>query len=285
MKKILIASYKAVKSVLGGYRIDRFYPIKVAHNFVRKHLRSNFAIVEGHKMFLDSIDSLDLSINGVYEEFQTSIVKEKVKKGDIILDIGANIGYYTLIFAKLVGENGKVYAFEPDPTNFAILKKNVEINEYKNVILIPKAVSNENTKVKLYLSENNKGDHRIFDLHDGRKFVEVESVKLDDYFKDYSGKINFIKMDIQGAEGRAVLGMCDLLNRNKNVKIISEFWPVGLKQFGIEPLEYLKLFLKQGFNIYIINEKQKKIELMTNKILSGEYTPKREINLLCVREQ
>ncbi len=55
-----------------------------------------------------------------------------------------------LIFAKLVGENGKVYTFEPDPTNFALLKKNVEINGYENVVLVQKAVSNKNGKLKLF---------------------------------------------------------------------------------------------------------------------------------------
>jgi len=65
-------------------------------------------------MFLDSCDSLQLSINEIYEPIETNFVKDKIKEKNIVLDIGANIGYYTLIFAKLVGNNGKVFAFEPE---------------------------------------------------------------------------------------------------------------------------------------------------------------------------
>jgi len=283
-RKISLAIYRAVKSVLGGYGIGRFYPIRVVHLFVLKRLKSNFATVQGHKMFLDSKDSLNLFINGIYEKFETELIKKEIKQDDIILDIGANIGYYTLMFAKLVGENGKVFAFEPDPTNFALLKKNVEINGYKNVVLINKAVSNKTGKLRLFLCENNKGDHRIYDSKDGRKFIEIESVKLDDYFKNQNDKINFIKMDIQGAEYGAVKGMCGLLNKNKNVKIISEFWPIGLKRSGVEPIEFLKLLVEHGFKISEVNEvKDKIIPIDTPNSLLKEYTIKKEnfTNLLC----
>lgn len=214
---------KAVESVLGGYGIRRFYPIRIAYHFILKGLESNFAIVLGHKMFLDPKDTFQLSTNGIYEEVTTNLVNKLIKQGDVVLDIGTCIGYYTLIFAKLVGKNGKVYAFEPEPTNFTLLKKNVEINGYENVVLVQKAVSNRSGKLRLFLSEENLGDHRIYDPHNGRNFIEVESIKLDDYFKNYNGEINFIKMDIQGAEGGALQGMFELLKKNKNIKIVSEF--------------------------------------------------------------
>jgi FkbM family methyltransferase len=276
--------YKKVSKILPG--IGRFYPIRIANNFMIPHLKSNFAVVQGHKMFLDSKDSLCLSIYGVYEPFETELVKKEIKKGDVVLDIGANIGYYTLIFAKLVGGEGKVFAFEPDPTNFTLLKKNVEINGYKNVIMVQKALSNKTGKIKLYLSEDNKGDHRIYDSGDNRQSIEIESIRLDDCFKNYNGGIDFIKMDIQGAEGGALQGMSNLLNKNKNVKIVTEFWPIGLKGFGIEPEDYLKLLLKHGFKLYHTNEEKKEIEEVTNifKLLEI-YTPEKGnyTNLLCTR--
>jgi len=201
MRKIMLSIYKKAVKILSGHGIGNFYPIKVIHSFVISYLKSNFAEVQGHKMFLDSKDSLCLSINGVYEPFETELVKKEIKKGDVVLDLGANIGYYTLIFGKLVGKRGKVFAFEPDPTNFSLLKKNVEMNGYKNVELVQKAVSNKTGKIKLYLCEDNKGDHRIYNSHDGRQSIEIEAIRLDDYFKNYNGAVDFIKMDIQGAEG------------------------------------------------------------------------------------
>ena len=286
MRKIMLSIYKKAVKILSGHRIGNFYPIKVIHSFVISYLKSNFAEVQGHKMFLDSKDSLCLSINGVYEPFETELVKKEIKKGDVVLDLGANIGYYTLIFAKLVGKRGKVFAFEPDPTNFSLLKKNVEINGYKNVELVQKAVSNKTGKIKLYLCEDNKGDHRIYNSHDGRQSIEIEAIRLDDYFKNYNGAVDFIKMDIQGAEGGAIQGMFNLLKKN-NVKIITEFWPIGLKRFGIDSEECLKLLIEFGFKLYEVNEREKKIKPVNVPKLLEVYTPKKEncTNLLCLKEK
>ncbi|MEM5793038.1 MAG: FkbM family methyltransferase [Candidatus Aenigmatarchaeota archaeon] len=227
-------------------------------------------------MFLDQKDNLGLSVCGIYEELQTNFLKKEIKKGFVVLDIGAHIGYYTLIFAKFVGKSGKVYAFEPDPTNFSLLKKNIEINGYDNVVLIKKAVSNKNGKIKLFLSEKNTVDHRIYESGDDRKFIEIESIKLDDFFENYKGEVNFIKMDIQGAEWMAISGMLKLLEKNPKIKIISEFWPFGLKNSGIEPFDYLKFFINSGFKIYEINEQKNKIELTNPEKLLKLYTPEKE---------
>lgn len=208
---------KAIR-LFSGHGFWRFYPTRVAFKFLEPRLKSNVADVQEHKMFLDSKDSLDLSIFGLYEKLETQLVKKEIWMGDVVLDIGANIGYYTLIFAKLVGENGKVYAFEPDPTNFALLEKNVKTNGYENVILEQKAISNKNGKVKLYLGEDNKASHTIFDTHDNRQSIEIEAIRLDDYFKNYDGGIDFIKMDIEGAEGYAIQGMALLLRKTKKNK-------------------------------------------------------------------
>ena len=81
-------------------------------------------------MYLDSKDSNKLSFNEVYEYLVTELVQKEVKMGNVVLDIGAHIGYYALMFAKLVGPHGKVFAFEPEPGNFAILEKNVRVNDY-----------------------------------------------------------------------------------------------------------------------------------------------------------
>ena len=232
IKQVLLLIHKRVTRMLSVFGIGKFYYVKTLNKRILSYFKSDFAEVQGHKMFLDSEDSLRLSINGVYEPFETELVKRGIKKGDVVVDIGANIGYYTLIFSKLVSEQGNVFAFEPDPTNFALLGKNVEINGYENVVLVQKAVSNATGKLKLYLCESNKADHRIYNSDDGRQSIDIESVRLGNYFQDYDEKIDFIKMDIQGAEAGALRGMTTLLERNKNVTIVTEFWPIGLKRFG-----------------------------------------------------
>lgn len=274
MRKILFSMYKKIFNLLRGHKLKLFYPVRIVNNFIFSLLKPDFTNVQGHKMFLDSKDSLELSVKEVYESLQTELAKKEIKKGDVVLDIGANIGYFTLIFAKLVGENGKVFAFEPDPGNFSLLEKNVKINNYQNVTLIQKAVSNKTGKAKLYIWKNTLGP-KIYDSPDSHQYIEIESIRLDDYFKNYNGKIDFIKMDIEGAEGGATQGMTSLLQQNKNIKIISEFWPAGLEEFGVGPEEYLKLLIGQGFKLYNLNQQKKKIEQVNITELL-EICPKKE---------
>jgi methyltransferase, FkbM family len=239
-------------------------------------------VVDGHKMFLDDKDSMNLRVNGIFEPQETELVKQEVKRGDVVLDLGANIGYHTLLFARLVGSEGKVYAFEPDPTNFALLKRNVRANGYTNVELVQKAVSDKNGKIKLYLCEENRGDHRIYDSHDGRESVEVESVRLDDYFQGYEREINFIKMDIQGAEMMALRGMRSLLLQQPSMKLLSEFWPVGFARSGGNALEYFRLLEECHFTVYDLKHPE---ESTSAEELLAKYSPASEdfTNLWCVR--
>ena len=95
------------------------------------------------------------------------MIKQEVKEGNNVIDIGANIGYFTLLFAKLVGPNGKVFAFEPDPTNFSILKKNIEENNYDNVILSQKAISDKTETTKLFLCKFSNGMQNVFNRFRG----------------------------------------------------------------------------------------------------------------------
>jgi len=289
LSKILLVLFKKGVRLFSGYGVSKFYPVKNIYKFLKRELKNSKGIVEvqGHKMLLDSKDSLELSIRGVHEPLETKLVKKEIKEGNVVLNIGAHIGYYTLIFAKLVGEKGEVFAFEPEPTNFSLLQKNVEINGYKNVVLVQKVVSNKSGKAKLYLCKDHTGMHRIEYSNGDRKFIEIETIRLDDYFKDYNGKIDFIKMDIEGAEGGALEGMPLLLEKNKKMKIITEFFPSALKEFGVEPEEFLKLLTKYGFKFFAINEKEKKIKPINISELLKIYTPEKgnATDLLCLREK
>lgn len=268
-----LRAYKTGVKTMAKLGAGRFPLIRHINSAIFSSLisrfKSDYADVQGHKMYLDSKDSLGLSIYGEWEPFETEVVSRCIKPGDVVIDIGANIGYYTLVFARLVGNDGHVFAFEPDPENFALLAKNVEINGYRNVTMIQKAVSNTSGTLRLYLSEENKGDHRIFDSADGRNSIQVEAVRLDDYFRDYVGKIDLIKMDIQGAEGTALEGMISLIQKYENVKIITEFWPAGLERAGLDPEDFLRLLRAQAFNIYQIEENSRRITLISSAKLLG----------------
>ena len=182
----------------------------------------------------------------IFEKKQIVLLKNKVKPGMNVLDIGANIGFYSLLISKLVGESGRVYSFEPDKLNYKYLKQNT--NKVKNIIPINAAVGAINGTTKLYISQELNVDHHTYDIGEKREYTSIKLVTIDDYFKD-EVKFNVIKLDIQGYDYYAVLGMIKTIKKSKNVLLVGEYWPYGLKKAGVNPKEYLSLIKKIGFKI------------------------------------
>ena len=281
IRGLVFRAYRGAAMLAFGRALKAYYPAHPLHRRFLAAIRPEATTVMGHKMYLDAADSLLLSMRGVYEPEETKLVQRLVHPGDIVIDIGANIGYYTLQFAKLVRSAGKVIAFEPDPENFELLRRNVEINGY-NITLERRAVSNRSGRVQLYRSPLNTADHRIFDSRDGRLSVEVDAVRLDDYLGDLD-RVNFIKMDIQGAEGVALDGMIALLERSPGVKILSEFWPEGIAACGTSPDWYLHTLTRLGFKLFDVNEtgRPERTDADTLLTRSRKWS---HTNLLCSRE-
>lgn len=285
---------KAGKSFARKGILSRYPFLRPLRNFVVSQIKSDVVLVGDYKMYIDSKDSLGLSIHGSYESFETELVKKIVKKGNIVLDIGANIGYYTLVFSKLVDVEGKVFAFEPELENFRLLEKNVLLNKYSNVILENVALSNKNGTAKLYLSEERNGMHRIYPSHFCQeKYLEVDMISLDDYFKNktLNKEISFIKIDVEGSEFGVLQGMKNLLEKNKHLKILIEFNPSGIKEFGANPKDVLNLLQQYGFKIYIVDTRKNELVLIEDmedliKKYDGKISDKnpRMTNLLCSKD-
>ncbi len=175
------------------------------------------------------------------------LLKDIVKPGMHVLDIGANIGYYTILLSELVGENGKVYAFEPDETNFKHLSENTK--NLKNVSLFKKAVGNKTETIKLYYSDELNVDHQTYDSGEGRKCMEIDAIAIDDIFK--KEQFNFIKLDIQGFDYYALQGMTNTLDRSQQVSIFGEFWPYALEKAGSNYKAYLTLLEQCNFDVKV----------------------------------
>ncbi len=249
-------------------------------------IRSDFIIMDGQKLFLDKEDSLMLSIkNNDHELTEIKFLKQIIKNGDTVLDLGANIGVYTLIFAKLVGKSGHVFAFEPDPTNFEILSKNVKENKHENVTLVQKAVSEKNDKIKLFVSKRNHASHRIFDSEEKRNSIEVDVITLDTYFKKIKNPINFIKMDVEGVEGATLLGASNIIKNSKDLVIMMEYFPKWIRKYGMNPEEILDSLIEKKFKLFNINQKEKKIFPINLKNFVKEYNEQKKnyTNVLCVK--
>ena len=203
----------------------------------------------------------------ILERHELGILKKIIQKEMIVIDIGANIGLYTSILSKLVGDKGKVFAFEPDPNNFRLLKKCITTNNLRNVTLEQKAISNHSHQGYLYQSGYNSGDNRIYKSNNNFKKTIIDIITLDNYFKKIP-KINFIKMDVQGSENLAFMGMQKIILKNKNITIFSEFCPTLLKKCGSTPKDFLKNLIISNLNIYTISSNKKIIKIYDNNINS-----------------
>lgn len=286
------AKFSLVKKVsknLIGRNLGRIPGAKGVFYKVFRKMTPKVLDVNGMKMCVDPEDRIianDLILHGVHEKFITQVVKSRVTEGMKVVDIGANIGYYTLLFAKLVGPSGKVYAFEPDPNNFALLSKNVEMNGFANVVLVNKAVSDSNGTADLYISEHNKGGHSMFNFNREKTSIKIETVTLDDYFREYEGNIDFVKMDAEGAEYKALRGMKHLLRVNGRMKILTEVLSPAIRAAGDDPREFLREIGDAGFDINLVDDKRELITPIDIGIDSAEVVAQSEAgqsNILCTR--
>jgi len=196
------------------------------------------------------------------DAFEISLMKTYIHKGDTVLDIGANIGFYAEILSDCTGATGKVHCFEPDITNFKHLK--ARCAGLKNVTITNKAVADKTGSLKIYTSKQLNVDHRTYKPDEYDAEIDIEAIAMDDYLNGAS--VNFIKMDIQGFEMSAVKGMTHTL-QNRNLKILSEFWPYGMRKAGTNVSEYFNVLKQAGFYIYLI-ENNRLTELTEDKVKS-----------------
>jgi len=144
MKNFAFSIIKAMKKFLSGKHVEKIPGVLWVYGILVSKFKPQdiiLANIQGSKMYIDPKDEsigVPMLVEG-YEKNETKLFKKYIKENMGVIDIGANIGYYSLLAAKLVGKNGKVYAFEPETANYKMLLKNIEINGYKNIVSEQKA--------------------------------------------------------------------------------------------------------------------------------------------------
>lgn len=187
---------------------------------------------------------------GAYEkELSDFIIKHiQFDAGDVALDVGANIGWYSLLLDKNMPEGCQIYAFEPDPLNYQLLMFNIQMNGADKVNASQNALSDKKETKKLYrYSNRNLGRHSLLDINQD-DFVEVEALILDDFMQlnniDFS-KVKFAKIDIEGYEYFALSGALKVLDSIDC--LISEFVPRYLEHGKVKPELLINLLEGKGF--------------------------------------
>jgi FkbM family methyltransferase len=200
---------------------------------------------------------------GIWEPAETDYILDNLLPGDTLIDIGANIGYYSVIASNIVGPKGKVFSFEPDPLNFSLLEFNLAINRASNSTTSRVAISDNADGGKLFRSSDNLGDHRMhYGQHErGRNAKNVLNIQTQrikpEMLTEASGNV-MVKIDTQGWEGHIILGNLDALS--KAHRIIFEWFPHWIRATGRDPLSIIQSLEGIGFTLRVLSEGQRALE-------------------------
>jgi FkbM family methyltransferase len=194
------------------------------------------------KLFRDFLSFFAVLIEQyVYDEY---LKYYELKRGDVVVDVGAHIGVFCVRASRAVGEEGKVLAIEPDPSNLELLNRNIRANSVRNVVVIGKAVYGRRGRERLYLSPH-RASHSLY--KQGYRWIEVEADTLDCILAGSCVKADFIKMDIEGAEVEALKGMNETLRKHVRLAIAGYHIVDGTRTCGIVA-EYLR---SRGFRVRV----------------------------------
>jgi FkbM family methyltransferase len=212
-------------------------------------------------MYLDTRDIMitpGILCWGGWEPETTSTLERVLKPGMSWADIGANVGYFTIIGHRLVrGGGGKTFAFEANPAAFDFLSDNVRLNWFfDSVICEQKAIYSETTTVRFgaptkYAVNASIAEHSASEwkgINDSLTVMDVEAVSIDDYFA--GSKLDFLKVDVEGAEPFVLRGAQEFLRKNKEVALLIEWSPNQLRKCGSSPEELATLINSFGFRIW-----------------------------------
>ena len=199
----------------------------------------------------------------VYEKSEIAFFKEYCRGDMVFADIGGNIGLYSALALHTLNSDGRIITLEPHPESFALLSKNVEVNQEERGIedtpkidLFQMAASSQSGTRNLALNPENKADNRLSDAPEEWEHIPIEAKSMDTLLIEQGiEEVNFVKMDVQGYEHRIISGFMDTLRHSKKTIIMTEFWPQGIESTGGNARGYLQDLSDFGFALYELKEK------------------------------
>jgi FkbM family methyltransferase len=177
-----------------------------------------------------------------YEAEVTAALESLVGEGDVVMDVGANLGYHTVALSRLVGPDGHVVAVEPDPDNLRLLRENLRLNGCENVTVVACALGAAASTAKLSICPHNRGYQGLVDLARSRTFIEVRVRRADEVLERRQPSL--VKIDVEGGEPQVLAGFSP-----KPPRIIFEFSTPQLRAFGQDPLRFLRGLIAEGYTL------------------------------------
>jgi FkbM family methyltransferase len=271
-----IAILRSVKRIARQTPLRRIKALRNLHYALTMKLHdSNEVTIDGLRfkhhpddLFLPS----SLVLDGGYEDEIIAVLTSLLNPGDVVLDVGANMGIHTMFFARAVGPDGTVIAVEPDPINLEYLKTNISLNGYESqIIVVPYAFGEENETRTFYQSQKSRGLCSLAMLDEDSTVMEIEIVRGADYLDNMalSRPIKLAKIDVVGSEAKVVAG----LGAYKPAIIMFEYIPYMAERIGVDIRAFLASMFDDGYSLEVIVDRS---------TLVPANTPSRVLELLDV---
>ena len=222
---------------------------------------------------------------GVYEKAETKFFYTACHDGMTFLDVGANIGYYTALAARIVGPNGNVIALEPDPESYQYLEQTIKANAVGNVRAFQIAASDSPATLPLFISKDNRGDNRLYAPAEKRPQIEVEARPIDELLSENNiNTVDLIKIDVQGYEPKVIAGLEKTINQSPNLTILMEFWPKGIAEAGGDAKKFLDDLRKLGLTLFELKSEGDLRKLTDDLDLISRHQGRKYTNLVGRKE-
>jgi FkbM family methyltransferase len=211
------------------------------------------AVHDRHDQFISS----QISETGIWEPYESELLCRSLEPGGLCLDVGANIGYFTVLAGREVGPNGRVYAFEPEPRNFDLLSYNVSLNGFAaRTVLHRLALGEKPAMAQLHLHPDNLGDHQ---LNPGSEWPGEERVEVNvrcgaSLLEEEPRSLDVVKIDTQGTELAVVRGLLPrLASDREGLRMIIELTPLSLRQAGHSGAQLLRALAELDLPFAIVD--------------------------------
>lgn len=265
MKQGLFRFYLVVQSKARQAGWMRIRPIWKVSRWIYRQLRCGdvFTIsAKGCLWYLDPRDDFftqGMVLRGFHEEWETPVFLRWLRREMTVVDVGAHVGYYTVLSAQRVGPSGRLIAFEPDSRNRWLLARNLKANDCDNVEIVSDAVSDRCGERQLFLDARNCGGHSLLEIQGGAAYP-VTTTTLDKYFESSDTRIDVMKIDVEGAEWLVWKGMQGLLDARRIGRIFIEIWPESLGRFGQTLEAFRGEIADKGFQAFMIDESENRLK-------------------------
>jgi len=239
--------------------------------------------VLGHLLHFDAHDTSLLPsvlVRGYWEPGLTRAMLRLIQPGHHVVEIGANVGYYTILFASRVGASGSVTAFEPNPRAHELLRRSIAANGFVSVVrAVPMAVCDRAGQLTLHRLARQQGSSSIYafgpaDLatwDDTAAPIDVEATSLDTFYTADMRVPDLVKVDAEGAEPAVIAGMQGLIARAPGLRIVLEFLPAALTRGSHDPARFLASLIALGLRLHVIDRRGRILPTTADALLAMDY--------------